>query len=1100
VGAYAELHCHTNFSFLDGASHPEELVAEAVRLGLAALAVTDHDGFYGAVRFALAAREHALPTVFGTELRLSEGGERAERVSSQERRASTGRVSRPVASATREQEHLVVLAQGPVGYARLARAISEAQLAGEKGAPRTTVDALAAAARAAVHLDPVPGTTNDSWFVLTGCRKGTVPAALLRDGPAAARRALDQLVDAFGRDRVLVELWDHGDPIDRHRNDELAMVAVAAAVDVIATNNVHYATPAQRQLATALAAVRARRSLDEIDGWLPASPLAHLRSAGEQERRFARWPGAVERTVDVAKACAFDLHLAAPNLPDHTVPPGHTEMSWLRELTARGAAVSYPSTHPQHEQAMRQIAHELDVIEQLGFPGYFLVLVEIVEFCRTHDIYCQGRGSAANSAVCYALGVTKADAVGLGLLFERFLSLERDGPPDIDLDIEHQRREEVIQYVYDKYGRERAAQVANVITYRPRSALREMAKAVGLSPGQADALAKRLDRSGERPEGQSWVSQLRASATEVQVPTLALDLAEQVLDFPRHLGIHSGGMVLADRPLVEFCPVEWARREGRSVLQWDKDDCAAAGLVKFDLLGLGMLTMLHLAVDLVGEHEGVEVDLATIPQEPEVYALLGAADTIGVFQVESRAQMATLPRLRPECFYDLVVEVALIRPGPIQGGSVHPYLRRRNGEEAVTYPHPLLEKCLEKTLGVPLFQEQLMQMAIDVAGFTPGESDRLRQAMGSKRSRARMAAMRDRLYAGMAERGITGEVADDIVHKIEGFADFGFPESHSVSFAYLVYASSWIKLHYPTEFACALLNAQPMGFYAPHTIVRDAIRHGVEVLGPCVEASRRDCTIEPRTAAVGPIGRPRPGWHADPSIHAVRVGLRYVRGLSSALLDRIDDERTERPFTNLEDFTRRTGASTDALENLSTAGAFECFGHTRRSALWAAGALRDARADKLPGMVIGADAPTLPGMDEVEEVAADLWSTGLSAARHPTEFVREQLAARGVVVADALRELPDRTIVDVAGVVTHRQQPSTANGVVFLNLEDETGLVNVICTPDVWKRFRTVARAAPALEVRGVLERYQGVTNVLARRIVALPLHLDELLRSRDFR
>ena len=764
---------------------------------------------------------------------------------------------------------------------------------------------------------------------------------------------------------------------------------------------------------------------------------------------------------------------------------------------------------------MHQIAHELDVIEQLNFPGYFLVLVEIVEFCRVHDIYCQGRGSAANSAVCYALGVTKADAVALGLLFERFLSLERDGPPDIDLDIEHQRREEVIQHVYDKYGRERAAQVANVITYRPRSALREMAKAVGLSPGQADALTKRIDRwsgerpgagypgpQGARPENGRHSSGSFATLAEdgIVVPELALDLAEQVLDFPRHLGIHSGGMVLADRPLIEFCPVEWARMEDRSVLQWDKDDCAAAGLVKFDLLGLGMLTMLHLAVDLVREHEGVEVDLATIPQEPEVYALLTAADTIGVFQVESRAQMATLPRLRPECFYDLVVEVALIRPGPIQGGSVHPYLRRRNGEEPVSYPHPLLEECLKKTLGVPLFQEQLMQMAIDVAGFTPGESDRLRQAMGSKRSRARMAAMRDRLYAGMAERGITGDVADDIVKKIEGFADFGFPESHSVSFAYLVYASSWIKLHYPTEFACALLNAQPMGFYAPHTIVRDGIRHGVEVMGPCVQASRRDCTIEPRSEAAGPIGTPRPGWHADPSIHAMRIGLRYVRGLSSALLDRIDDERAAQPFTDLEDFTRRTGAPTDALENLATAGAFECFGRSRRSALWAAGALRDARVEKLPGMVTGADAPTLPGMNEIEEVAADLWSTGLSSARHPTEFVREELTARGVVTAEMLRDLPDRTIVDVAGVVTHRQQPGTSKGVVFLNLEDETGLVNVICTPDVWKRFRKVARTAPTLEIHGVLERYQGVINVLARRIVALPLRLDELLKSRDFR
>jgi error-prone DNA polymerase len=1080
---YAELHCHTNFSFLDGASHPEELAEEAARLGLSGLAVTDHDGLYGAVRFALAAREFGpLPTVFGAELTLG--------------------ITRPAnGEPDPEGEHLLVLAEGPVGYARLARAISEAQMAGEKGAPRSTLEGLARAARSPVHLHPQASTQNDSWYVLTGCRKGTVPAALVRDGPSAARVALDRLVAAFGCDRVLVELWDHGDPIDRHRNDALARMAMAAGVDVVATNNVHYATPARRPLATALAAVRAGRSLDEIDGWLPAAPFAHLRSAAEQERRFARWPGAVERTVEIARVCAFDLRLAAPELPDHDVPDGHTEMTWLRQLTARGARVRYPSTHRKHAEAMAQIEHELDVIEQLNFPGYFLVLVDIVEFCRVHDIYCQGRGSAANSAVCYALGVTKADAVDLGLLFERFLSLERDGPPDIDLDIEHQRREEVIQYVYGKYGRERAAQVANVITYRPRSALREMAKAVGLSPGHADALTKWVDRWSR---GTGGFESLREDSPHKDagapaVPKLALELAEQVLDFPRHLGIHSGGMVMADRPLTECCPIEWARMENRSVLQWDKDDCAAAGLVKFDLLGLGMLTMLHLAVDLVREHEGVDVDLATIPQEPEVYALLSAADTIGVFQVESRAQMATLPRLRPEEFYDLVVEVALIRPGPIQGGSVHPYLRRRNGQEEITYPHPLLEQCLEKTLGVPLFQEQLMQMAIDVAGFTPGESDRLRQAMGSKRSRARMAAMRDRLLVGMAARGITGEVADDIVHKIEGFADFGFPESHSVSFAYLVYSSSWIKLHYPTEFACALLNAQPMGFYSPHTIVRDATRHGVEVLGPCIEQSRKDCTIEPRTEAAGPVGRPGPGWHADPSIHALRIGLRYVRGLSDALLDRIDESRAEHAFIDLADFTRRTGAPTDALEALATAGAFACFDHSRREALWAAGALRDARADKLPGVVTGAEAPPLPGMHEVEEIAADLWATGLSAARHPTELVREQLTARGIVTAADLRELPDRSIVDVAGVVTHRQQPSTSKGVIFLNLEDETGLVNVICTPDVWKRFRVVARTAPALEIHGLLEKYQGVVNVLVRRIVALPLGLSDLLKSRDF-
>jgi error-prone DNA polymerase len=1136
MDAYAELHCHSNFSFLDGASHPEELVEEAARLGLAALACTDHDGFYGVVRFAEAAREVGLPTVFGAEVTLQAP-----------RRPPNGLPDPP-------GEHLLVLAEGPVGYARLARALSAAQLAGEKGAPCSSLAALADAARAPVHLNGnITSIANDAWFVLTGCRKGTVPVALQRDGPGAAEHALRVLVDAFGRDRVLVELWDHGDPLDRHRNDALVQLAFRCGVEVLATNNVHYATPARRPLATALAAVRARRSLDEIDGWLPAAPFAHLRAPHEQARRFARWPGAVARTVEIAHACAFDLALAAPRLPDYPVPAGHTEMSWLRELVHRGAAVSYPPTHRHHEQAQRQIAYELSVIEQLGFPGYFLLLHDIIEFCRRSDIYCQGRGSAANSAVCYALGVTKADAVALGLLFERFLSPERDGPPDIDLDIEHQRREEVIQYVYERYGRGRAAQVANVITYRPRSALREMAKAAGLPPGQADALGKwvnrwaagaeafaeltaptelaskssrrarsvtpvrrnaRQTRRFERTERDAWrdgeaIDAAPAATRPPAIPPLALALAAEVIDFPRHLGIHSGGMVMADRPLVEFCPVEWARMEGRSVLQWDKEDCAAAGLVKFDLLGLGMLTMLHLAVDLVRTYEGVDVDLATIPQEDAVYDLLCAADTVGVFQVESRAQMATLPRLRPRCFYDLVVEVALIRPGPIQGGSVHPYLRRRNGEEEVTYIHPLTEPSLEKTLGVPLFQEQLMQLAVDCAGFTAAEADQLRQAMGSKRSQARMARMRERLMDGMATRGITGDTAEAIYTKLEAFSSFGFPESHSVSFAYLVYASSWIKYHYPAEFAAALLNAQPMGFYSPHTIVRDARRHGVEVLGPDLNGSRRDATLEPRTEAAGPIGRALPGFHAEPSHLAVRLGLRSVRGLHDALLDRIDDERDLRPFTGLEDFVRRTGATVDQVEALATAGAFEgCFGQSRRAALWAAGAYRAVRpqvrrdgevVESLPGVVTGSDAPRLPGMTEMETVAFDLWAMGISVGKHPTEFVRQELARQGVVTAADLRVLPDRSVVEVAGVVTHRQQPATAKGTVFLNLEDETGLVNVICTKGIWTRFRIVARSSPALRVRGVLERHQGVINLVAGRITRLPISLAGGLTSRDF-
>ncbi|MCU1379943.1 MAG: putative polymerase, partial [Acidimicrobiales bacterium] len=782
---YAELHCHSNFSFLDGASHPEELVEEAVQLGLEALAVTDHDGFYGIVRFAEAARAVGLPTIFGAELTLD---------------LPAPNVGEPDPHG----EHLVVLARDPEGYARLSRAIAMAHLAGkEKGLPRTSLTELA-------------GVHEGHWQVLTGCRKGAVVRALLADGPAAAGRELGRLVDAFGRDRVAVELWDHGDPLDSARNDALVRLAMQEGVDLVATNNVHYATPSRQPLATALAAVRSRRSLDEVEGWLPASAGACLRSGVEQARRFARYPGVVARAAELGLECAFDLSLVAPELPPFPCPPGLDEMGHLRHLTEEGGTRRYgPRGAERVPGAWAQIDHELRVIDKLGFPGYFLVVWDIVEFCNRHGILCQGRGSAANSAVCFALGVTNADAVRLGLLFERFLSPERDGPPDIDIDIESDRREEVIQYVYEKHGRLHAAQVANVITYRSRSAVRDMGKALGHDQGQVDAWSKQLDH---------YVPLAGAGAGgEFVIPDDVLALAGEVEHFPRHLGIHSGGMVMCDRPVVEVCPVEWGRMKDRTVLQWDKDDCAAAGLVKFDLLGLGMLSVLHYVLDLVREHHGEDLTLATLPQEdPAVYEMLQEADSIGVFQVESRAQMATLPRLKPRKFYDLVVEVALIRPGPIQGGSVHPYIRRRNGLEEVTYLHPLLEKSLGKTLGVPLFQEQLMQMAIDVAGFSAGEADQLRQAMGSKRSRERMERLRVRFYEGMAGNGITGEVADAIFDKLAAFANFGFPESHSVSFAYLVYASSWFKRHYPAAFCAALLNGQPMGFWSPDTLVRDA--------------------------------------------------------------------------------------------------------------------------------------------------------------------------------------------------------------------------------------------------------------------------------------
>jgi error-prone DNA polymerase len=1070
---YAELHCHSNFSFLDGASHPEELAEEAVRLGLTALALTDHDGFYGVVRFAEAAGSVGLPTVFGAELTLGR---------------TTLPVGEPDPGAGTGETHVVVLARDPRGYALLARAISEGQLRGEKGAPRTTLAELSTLAGAGA-----PPADRGHWVVLTGCRKGAVPAALVEHGPAGATRELARLAETFGREHVAVELWEHGDPLDSARNDALAELAVRNGVDLVATNNVHYATTARRPLATALAAVRARRSLDELDGWLPAAAGAHLRSGAEQARRFARYPGVVERAAELGLACAFDLALVAPHLPPFPCPDDHDEMSWLRELTRRGAEQRYgPRGDPEATKAWAQIDHELDVIEQLGYPGYFLIVWDIVEFCRRNDIYCQGRGSAANSAVCYALGITKADAVSLGLLFERFLSPERDGPPDIDIDIESDRREEAIQYVYGRYGRHYAAQVCNVITYRAKSAVRDMAKALGYATGQQDAWSKQLDR---------WSGVERQAGLDVPGDVIAMAL--QVEDFPRHLGIHSGGMVLCDRPVIEVCPVEWGRMEGRTVLQWDKDDCAAAGLVKFDLLGLGMLSALHHSVDFIREAHGTDVDIATLPQDPAVYDMLCDADSVGVFQVESRAQMATLPRLRPRTFYDLVVEVALIRPGPIQGGSVHPYIRRRNGKEPVTYLHPLLEPSLAKTLGVPLFQEQLMHMAIDVAGFTPGEADQLRQAMGAKRSRQRMERLKGRLYEGMAERGITGEIADAIYDKLAAFANFGFPESHSVSFAYLVYASSWIKRYYPAAFCAGLLDAQPMGFYSPHSLVQDARRHGVEVRTPDLNRSGVGATLE---WSPSPCGAPTSSRHLPELPQpAVRLGLSSVRSLGEGPVERIVGERdTHGTYTSMEDLERRVGLRLDVLEALATAGAFACFTDgsgrplERRGALWAAGAVAQGGSDRLAGIVTGAEAPTLPGMSEREIAHADLWATGVAYDGHPTKYLRSQLDAMGVVTATGLRHVEPGSRVLVGGVVTHRQRPATASGTTFINLEDETGLVNIVCSKGCWARYRRVARGSPALLIRGRLERVEGVINIIAEKFEPLPVEAP--VRSRDFR
>jgi error-prone DNA polymerase len=1044
---WAELHAHSSYSFLDGASSPAELAAEAGRLGIGTLAVTDHDGMYGVPQFAQAAALAGVSTVFGAELSLD---------------LPSGQAGVP----DPQGRHLLVLARDGEGYRRLCSAISAAQLAGgEKGKPVYALDQLA-------------GQHGGHWVVLTGCRKGHVRAALAAAGPDAARRELDMLTAMFGADNVKMELNCHNLPGDDERNDALAAIAAAAHIDTIATGNVHYATPAQSRLGQGLAAIRARRSLREMDGWLAAAGTSYLRSGDEMSVLLRRYPNTLEQTIELAEDCAFDFKVIAPKLPDFPVPDGYTEATWLRRLVEEQAPLRYgPPDSERQPGAYRQLARELDVIERLGFPGYFLIVHDIVRFCEDQNILCQGRGSAANSAVCYAIGITSVDPVRHRLLFERFLSDGRDGPPDIDLDIEHRRREEAIQYVYRTYGRQNAAQVANVISYRPRMALRDAGRAFGY----------------EQQESQEWIHQISpggAHAGEAlpdDVPPQVMDMARQMQRLPRHLGIHSGGMVICDRPVGEVCPVEWARMPGRTVLQWDKDDCAYAGLVKFDLLGLGMLAALHDCFDLVKEHHGVKYGLHDLPQDDvETYQMMGEADTVGVFQIESRAQMATLPRLKPKVFYDLVIEVALIRPGPIQGGSVHPFLRRHDGIEPPSIPHPLMEPALGKTLGVPLFQEQMMQLAIDCAGFSPTEADRLRQAMSSKRSSERIAELRQRLLNGMGERGITMEVAEDIYEKILAFSSYGFPESHAISFAYLVYASAYLKRYYPAAFTCALLRNQPMGFYAPHSLIGDARRHGVEVRRVDVNASDALATLEG-------LGEPGGGVSGSGG-PVIRVGIGSVRNLGKAAAERI---AAGRPYRDLADFAARTALPAASLEALATAGAFGCFGLTRRAALWAAGAAATLRDGQLPGTATGLDAPSLPDMTPVEETLADLWATGTYGI-HPVAHIRPLLTERGAISAAEVKQAAAETQAAVGGLVTHRQRPPTARGVVFMTLEDETGMVNVICPPQVWELHKRMATAAPALLIHGRIERQGDSVNLVASAL--RPLRVAATVPSRDFR
>lgn len=1068
IPRYAELHAHSYYSYLDGVASPEELVEAALERGVSALALTDHGGFPGVIPFTTAARAAGLPAVIGTELTC---GTRADQVDP-------------------PGPHILLLCRSAEGYRRLCHVISASYL---RSGDKHTTD---------LDLEELAAHTAGEIVVMSGCRKSHLRTALGTHNPwniDDAHKELDRLIALFGRDNVVVELSSHVDPHMESLNDALEDIARRGGVRAAITGNVHHLSWDDLPLYQGLCAIRSRQSLEQIERHLSADGLP-LRSPRQMAAIHRGRHHALEIAADIADECALDLRLITPHLPHFPVPEGHTQASWLRHLVTLGAHRRY-GTRTDHPAAWAVIDKELAIIEQLDFPGYFLIVTDIVEFCRTNGIWCQGRGSAANSAVCYALGITPVDAVTHTMLFERFLSPERSGPPDIDVDIEASRREEVIQYVFTRYGRTHAAQVGTMITYRPRSALRDAAKALGYSLDESDGWIRGTEHR--------WAWKDDGAARESAIPEDVERLARALTEMPRHTGIHSGGIVLCEGEVSDVVPVQWGTKPGRTVVQWDKDMCADAGLVKFDLLGLGMLAAMRRAFTALHERgicdaSGAIIDYHTIDQHDErVYDLLCAGDTVGVFQVESRAQIATLPRLKPRCFYDIVIEVALIRPGPIQGGSVNPYLRRRTGAEEVTYIHPLLRPALEKTLGVPLFQEQLMQIAVDAAGFSPAQADRLRRAMGSKHGR--IEHLRAELHAGMAAKGISDEQAEQIYEQLQGFAQFGFPESHSFSFAYLVYASAWLKVHHPEEFYAALLASQPMGFYSPKSLVADAKRHGIAIAPIDINASYTH-TIATACSNRAVHEPPRPEYASLVDAHpdrCIQIGLDYVKDLSTHAREQIVAERASHPYRDLRDVAARLQLDTHDMEALAAAGAFASFGYTRREALWHAREhssqhrrLRDGIQDTIPGLTLSHSSPTLPPETRGEKIDGDVRATRISLGRHPCAIIRPQL--HGVTPLSELRLGRNGMRVKVAGIVTHRQRPHTAQGITFLALEDETGIGNIVCMAPFWEKHRPIVARAHALIIEGILQKTDDAVAIQARAVE--PLYLPGATRSRDFR
>ncbi len=1012
--SYAPLWVKSNYSFLEGASHPDELVAQAHALNLPAIALTDRDGVYGIARAHLEAKKLGIKLIVGAELNVDMG---------------QGQEARVLALASTRQ-----------AYAALCQLLTLAHRDMPKGQARATLLQLQAHQRDMLWLSSSP--------IVLPKLKLFAPSDVYA---LCARQHKSSDVDSEVRLRQTARQLD---------------------IPVVAASEVLYHQSSCKPLQDVLTCIRHKTTLDNAGRVLTANAEHALKSADEMRALFRDDPSALVRSLEVAERCAFSLSEIRYRYPAEHIPSGLSESDWLRELTYRGAKHRYGDMVPTAISA--QIEKELDLVNELDYGGYFLTMWEIVEFCKRSNILCQGRGSAANSTVCYCLGVTAIDPMRMDLLFERFLSRERAEPPDIDLDIEHQRREEVIQWVYQRYGRTHAAMVANVVRYRARSAVREVGKVFSLPPGAIDYLSKMIGYDADALTSE----RMQEAGLDVNAPQVKLlpSLVRQMADTPRHLSVHPGGFLLGHEPVHTLVPIEPATMTDRTVIQWDKQDVDDLGLFKVDLLGLGALTQVHQCFDLLKQHENIEYTMATVPAEDDAtYNMIAAGDTVGVFQIESRAQMAMLPRLKPRNFYDLVVEVAIVRPGPIQGNMVHPYLRRRNGEEPIEYPHESLRRVLEKTMGVPIFQEQVMRIAMESADYSAGEADELRRDMAAWKRSGRIDRHHARFVGRMIEKGIDAEFAERVFSQVRGFGEYGFPESHAASFALIAYVTSYLKCHHPAAFACSLLNAQPMGFYSAASIIEDAKRHRVKVLPIDINHSAWDCTLESQ---------------------ALRVGLRYVHGLGTKEREKI--EASAAPYKTVREVYERTQLTHPAMLLLAEAGAFESMGYDRRAALWEVRGLMSKRDDALG---VYDNAPARAQFDELsrgEEVAWDYQTSSHSARGHPLEAWRPKLKQKGVINAEELRATAHGKPANYVGIVMTRQRPATATGVVFLTLEDETGMANIVLWNNVFAKYEVEARTAGVLGIKGKVQSVDGVVYLIAEELYNMSA-VELPILSRDF-